>query len=42
MKNAKKALEGLGDPSKNAKLKKALAKVNEINTKILKEHLGFE
>lgn len=42
IKDGLKALKSLGDPEQNQSLKKAIARVNQINLKVVKEHLGLE
>jgi MoxR-like ATPase len=42
VKTAIRALEKLGDPETNAKLKSALENVRKVQQRILKEHLGLE
>ena len=42
VKEALKMLKNLGGEDTNSSLKKAIARVNQINLKIVKEHLGME
>ena len=42
IKDGLKALRALGNPEQNQALKRAIDRVNQINLKVVKEHLGLE